>query len=254
MANGNEGNLQVILRDHRGRLYLIWQSSRDGSWHWYGQLPDDPKNPHIYSTMAAALGADGNLQVIALSEVGPALIWQDKSGNWSYYGLLPMLPNNLMTKYDKLAVCMGADRKLQVMCLSTAQSPQQPVRIYQDSSGKWWPAEPLPMWPSTRCASMAMCLYQYWPLPAIGPQQCGLVLFTLSPDGTLNSMVQDKNGHWQDHRTYLFGGGFYPVPASKVVTTANFADGGSMVVCSGNDGRAYFEETHNGWSNYGLLK
>lgn len=47
--------------------------------------------PHIASVKNAAMGADGNLQVICITDDGlPHLVWQDKRGRWYYYGLLPM--------------------------------------------------------------------------------------------------------------------------------------------------------------------
>lgn len=40
-AGNNGGNLQVICLGLDGLPYLIWQSHSDGSWHWYGALPQN---------------------------------------------------------------------------------------------------------------------------------------------------------------------------------------------------------------------
>jgi len=91
-GNGNNGgNMQVIALagPAAGLPYLIYQGRADGSWHWYGQLPD-PIGMQ-FTTAAAAQGNNNNLQVILLGTDGrPYLIWQSNSdGSWHWYGLLP---------------------------------------------------------------------------------------------------------------------------------------------------------------------
>jgi hypothetical protein len=90
-GNGNNGgNMQVIALagPWAGLPYLIYQGRGDGSWHWYGPLPD-PIGMQ-FTTASAAQGNNNNLQVVLLGTDGrPYLIFQTNSdGVWHWYGLL----------------------------------------------------------------------------------------------------------------------------------------------------------------------
>jgi hypothetical protein len=58
------GNLQVVgLGANDGLPYLIWQNNANGTWNWYGVLPN---SSFAFRRIATAVGNGGNLQVIAL--------------------------------------------------------------------------------------------------------------------------------------------------------------------------------------------
>jgi hypothetical protein len=91
LGGGDRGNLQVILLGASdGFPYLIWQSFAEGTWHWYGRLPNP--NGIRFRAVATGNGDRGNLQVVLVGESDglPYLIWQSHSdGTWHWYGKLP---------------------------------------------------------------------------------------------------------------------------------------------------------------------
>ena len=88
------GNLQVICLGTADQApYLMWQDSGNGSWHWYGALPD-PQGLR-FRQAATGFGNGGNLQVICVgaNDGQPYLIWQAAStGSWYWGGALPSQP------------------------------------------------------------------------------------------------------------------------------------------------------------------
>jgi hypothetical protein len=93
-AKGNGGNLQVVGISEE-LPYLIWQDT-GGNWHPYTnpqgqgmQLPNaNPAVPVV--DLAMGTGNQGVLQVGYIGQDGKIYVnWQDKNGNWGWYGPLP---------------------------------------------------------------------------------------------------------------------------------------------------------------------
>jgi hypothetical protein len=139
-AMGADGHLQVIYIANDGLPYLIWQDQK-GGWHYYGQLPIDPKNRKSFNSVTATMGADGHLQVICIANDGlPYLIWQDQKGGWYYYGQLPYAPIKMIFKYgvgakNILDTFEGKYTRDMVSCpsvtVSLSLTPQELNTIYQ---------------------------------------------------------------------------------------------------------------------------
>jgi hypothetical protein len=144
MANGNSGNLQVLLLGVDGGAYLIYQNNSDGSWH-QGTLP---ANPGVsFQTMAAANDANGNLQSIWIDTDGkPWLLWQANkttstlnAGEWEWWDAFPTDagPCQAVTMH------LGGYSDLQAVLLSTSGLPYR-TSLDNDSTA-WTIKDPLPV-------------------------------------------------------------------------------------------------------------
>jgi hypothetical protein len=130
---GADGNLQLILLGS-GLPYLIQQTRNNGNWQYIGSLPTDPNNFRRHISVTAAIGGDGNLQVVLLgSKDGkPYLIWQDRKGSWNYYGLMPA--SNV--QFTALEICLNnVTKELTLECVG---QDGHMYRTWQDQKGNWF--------------------------------------------------------------------------------------------------------------------
>lgn len=144
-ANSRNGCLQVICGGMNA-LSLVWQynnpgDSNDGRWYTdYGVLPLDDSYGAV-SSVAAGMGADGNVQVACLGKgKNPTLMFQDRNtGAWDgSYGLLPVNP----VPYAAMAMC-HVDRYNQLRLYLLGEDGQlyETVQVGSDwlNQGLVWP-------------------------------------------------------------------------------------------------------------------
>ncbi len=242
-ALGADGKLQVIgLGTEDGQPYLIYQD-QGGRWHGgYGRLPND--SGVSFSTLTAALGADGKLQVIGLGEQDgqPYLIYQDQGGHW--HGGYGRLPNDSGVAFSSLTAALGADGKLQVIGLG--EEDGQPYLIYQDQGGHWHGGYGrLPNDSGVSFSSLTAVIGADGKLQVIGLGE---------QDGQPYLIYQDQGGHWH--------GGYGRLPNDRGVsfstlTAALGADGKLQVIGLGaEDSQPYliYQDYDGNWhGNYGRL-
>jgi len=150
------GALQVITLGAQDSLpYLSYQNS-DGTWTWYGQLPDP--NGIKFSALATAPGnprccfsSDWFLQVVTLGATDglPYVIYQDFNGAWHWGGQLP----DPGVRFTAITAATNAQPYVQVTGIGATD--QAPYLIWQDAGGTWHWSGKLPDPPEIPFASVA---------------------------------------------------------------------------------------------------
>ncbi|TKD03220.1 hypothetical protein [Polyangium fumosum] len=144
MANGNNGNLQVVgIRAVDSLPYLAsWQNNSDGSWHAGFALPSP--NVALLSSIAMANGNNGNLQVVGLGGADrlPYLAsWQNSSdGTWHPGFVLP----GPGVRLSSIAVAPGNSGNLQVIGIDAISNLAYLASWQSSSDGTWHAGFPLP--------------------------------------------------------------------------------------------------------------
>jgi len=93
---GADGNFQLVGISG-GLPYLIWQDAANGGWGVYMnpngqgmQLPMNSPSAVPLQDLVMGFGNQGFLQVGYIGNDGNVYVnWQDKNGNWGWYGPLP---------------------------------------------------------------------------------------------------------------------------------------------------------------------
>ncbi|KKH45312.1 hypothetical protein DU72_08390 [Methanosarcina mazei] len=89
---GADEDLQVVCLGTDGLPYLFWQGGvKKSQWHYEGKLLHDKIEGIKFTSVAASIGADKDLQAVCLGTDGlPYLFWQGgvKKSQWHYEGKL----------------------------------------------------------------------------------------------------------------------------------------------------------------------
>jgi len=241
---GNGGNLQVVgLGANDGLAYLIWQNNANGTWNWYGSLPNSSE-PVAFSQIVTGAGNE-NLQVIGLGAAEPFLpylIWQNTAdGAWNWYGVLPNVSNPV--GFSQIVTGVG-NGNLQLIGIGAKDG--LPYLIWQNNANgawNWYGALPN--------ASSPVTFSQI----ATGVGNGNLQLIGLGSDGLPYLIWQNNvNGTWNWYG--VLPNASSPVTFSQVATGVGSGGNLQVIGIGANDGLPYliWQTNANGtWNWYGVL-
>jgi hypothetical protein len=139
-GKATNGNLQVILL-HKGDgiPYLIWQQQTDGSWHWYGPLPDPQ---HIGFVNLAT--ASNNVIVFGTGAINGLPYTINLAGTtWSWGGQLPD-PNGVRLGALAVASCDPVECPYVRQLIGLGSADGLPYLVAWLQGGTWNWLGPMP--------------------------------------------------------------------------------------------------------------
>ncbi|MBV9357059.1 MAG: hypothetical protein JO023_16220, partial [Chloroflexi bacterium] len=210
-----------------------------------GWLPHPGAEP-LNGTPAVAAGADGRLELFAVTTVGTlAHQWQVPSGGWS--GWYSHGSPRESTVYPGLALAPSADGRLELFAIGADLAL---YHIWQTAPNNGWSP-----WYSHGNAGAGAGPQPIGsgllPAPAVAPARDGrLELFVVGTDGFLYHTWQTApNNGWSPW--YSHGNGGSPLLPSPAVAPSE--DGRLEVFATGSDGALYHTwqtAPNNGWSGW----
>jgi hypothetical protein len=123
-AMGNDGNLQLLVITEGG-VYLLWQSSQDGSWNNFGPL--NTAGDRFSKLAGCYMGS--TLFVVGLASDNSLRLITQTDGAWSYQG--QFAPG----RYSDVAVAAGNNGAPVVVAIELAG--QQPVLMSYEGNTVW---------------------------------------------------------------------------------------------------------------------